>query len=91
MVSLDQNYPNPFNPETLIRYRLPAASRVVMTVFNLRGERVKILVNQFQTAGEHMVPWDGTDQRGAPVSSGIYVYRLSVDDRIYHRKMMCIR
>lgn len=91
MVSLDQNYPNPFNPATMIRYRLPAASRVVMTVFNLRGERVKILVNQVQTAGEHIVPWDGTDQRGTPVSSGIYVYRLSVDDRIYHRKMMCIR
>jgi C1A family cysteine protease len=88
---LDQNYPNPFNPETMIRYRLSGASQVLLTVYNLRGETVKILVNASQTAGEYTVQWDGTDDGGIPVSSGIYLYRMVMGDKVFHRKMMCIR
>lgn len=73
---LSQNFPNPFNPSTHIRYELPTASQVKLTVFNLLGQQVKSVVNQRQEAGSHSALWDGRDDAGQPVASGVYLYRL---------------
>ena len=78
--SLSQNYPNPFNPTTTIEYSLPdkpLSAQVTLKVFNLGGQLVRTLVNTSQTTGAYSIEWDGTDLDGKPVSSGLYIYRLS--------------
>jgi len=76
MYALLQNYPNPFNPSTTIRFAIPSAGRVQMTVYNIIGQRVKTLVDEDRAAGEYVVEWNGNDENGRPVASGIYFYRL---------------
>ncbi|NQT24000.1 T9SS type A sorting domain-containing protein [candidate division KSB1 bacterium] len=75
-VVLDQNYPNPFNGETFIRYGLPKDSNVRLYVYNMFGQRVKILVDGNQSGGYHTVRWNGIDENGNRVASGIYLIRL---------------
>lgn len=74
---LHRNFPNPFNPVTTIKYDLPADSRVTLKIYNILGQEVRTLVNEYQAAGYKALQWDGRNQRGEPVSSGIYIYRLS--------------
>ena len=78
--SLKQNYPNPFNPETTIRFQLPEASHVVLKIFNLVGQEVKAVVDEQYQAGEHSVQWDGKDDKGNVVSSGMYFYQIKAND-----------
>ena len=73
---LSQNYPNPFNPTTTIRYYLPKAQKVTLEIFNLLGQHLKVLVDGDEAAGEHSLTWDGTDEKGVALPSGIYFYRL---------------
>jgi hypothetical protein len=73
---LDANYPNPFNPTTTISYRLPEGAAVRLDVFNAAGQRVRQLVAGHQPAGNHRVEWDGRDDTGASVASGLYLYRI---------------
>lgn len=73
---LGQNYPNPFNPTTIIRYQLSVTSVVELTIYNPLGQKIKTLVSQVQPAGEHQIPWNGTNDLGRPVVSGVYFYRL---------------
>ncbi|MBX2819400.1 MAG: T9SS type A sorting domain-containing protein [Rhodothermaceae bacterium] len=75
---LDQNYPNPFNPETTIKYELSASQQVELSVFDATGRRVQVLENGFKNAGTHEVTWNGKDQSGQAVASGMYIYRLHV-------------
>jgi hypothetical protein len=75
---LVQNYPNPFSSITTIPYQLDKASNVKLSVFNLLGEKVSILVNEQRTAGYHEVNWDGSNYNGKPMSSGIYFFRLEI-------------
>ncbi len=90
--SLSSNYPNPFNPETAISYQLPANSRVNLTVYNLNGQMVRRLVNENQSAGSYTVKWDGRDDHGVPVSSGVYFYRLTTGSGfVATRKMVLLR
>ena len=84
--SLEQNYPNPFNPITTISYMLGKPSAVKISVFDLCGHEVVILVNGMRPAGTHMVRFDGTD-----LTSGVYFYRLQATDQIITRKMMFIK
>ncbi len=70
------NYPNPFNPETEIAYNLPEDSRVKLTIYNIQGQKVKQLVDEYQNAGSRGVIWDGRDKTGVKVASGIYFYRI---------------
>ena len=90
--ALHQNYPNPFNPETRIRYALPASGRVVLTVFNPAGEKVRTLVDQFRPAGSYEILWDGKDDLRRPVASGVYVYALQVGGvEMQTREMVLLR
>jgi hypothetical protein len=74
---LSQNFPNPFNPVTTIRYGLPKAERVTLKVYNLLGEEVALIMNdELRTAGYHAAIWDGRDQNGRAVTSGVYIYRM---------------
>jgi len=86
--ALEQNYPNPFNPTTEIRYDLPGSSRVTLKVYNLMGQEIKTLVDGVQAAGRHVAVWDGTDNLGRQVASGIYLYRLETHGFSAMRKMV---
>ena len=88
---LAQNYPNPFNPGTTIRYALPYQAEVRLEIYNALGQLVKVLVNKSQTAGIKTVNWNGTNQFGEPVSSGVYLYRLKAGNHIQTRKMMLLK
>jgi hypothetical protein len=88
---LDQNYPNPFNPTTYIQYSLPTKTKVEMNIYNLLGANLRTLVNTEQPAGNYLVLWDGIDDMGRRVGSGIYFYKLKVGNQILMRKMTLIR
>ena len=85
------NYPNPFNPETVIRYQLSVVSEVELAVYDLLGRKIVNLVGARQAAGEYRVQWDGRDQAGRSVVSGVYIYRLSVGGTAQSRKMILMR
>ncbi|MBI2429564.1 MAG: right-handed parallel beta-helix repeat-containing protein [Ignavibacteriales bacterium] len=73
---LDQNYPNPFNPTTTIRYQVPSVSRVMINIYNMLGQKVHTLVNDMQAPGYYMLQWNGTDDHGRSLASGVYIYRI---------------
>ncbi len=77
--ALFQNHPNPFNPETQIRFQLPGESHVKLTLYNISGQLVRMLVNQKMSAGEWTETWDGRNDQGHQVPSGIYFYRLEAE------------
>jgi hypothetical protein len=77
--SLSQNYPNPFNPSTLIEFSLPVNSDVRLTIYNLLGQAVTELINEEISSGSYSVVWNGEDQNGLKVSSGIYLYKIQAN------------
>ncbi|MBN1211712.1 MAG: S8 family peptidase [candidate division Zixibacteria bacterium] len=85
------NYPNPFNPQTNIEYSLAWASHVRLEIYNIIGQQVQVLVDEYKDAGTHTVIWEGKDSRGQSVSSGIYFYRLQTDDMALTRKMILLK
>jgi hypothetical protein len=88
---LSQNYPNPFNPVTNFKFSLPKASHVQIEIFNILGQKVKTLVDQDMKAGSFLVDWDGKDQRGVEVSSGIYFYRMTAEDFSSVKRMVLLK
>ena len=88
---LNQNYPNPFNPETTINYQLPADSEVELIIYNIKGQKVKTLVDELLQQGEHSIIWNGRDSNCNRVGSGIYFYKLKAGDFQKVRKMMLIK
>jgi hypothetical protein len=88
---LSQNYPNPFNPTTTISYQIPVAGQVKIDIFNLLGQQVTSLVNEWKETGTYSVEWKGIDSQGKSVSSGIYFYRFSVNDFTATKKMMLVK
>jgi hypothetical protein len=88
---LFQNHPNPFNPETEIRFQLPEATHVVVTIFSLSGQEIRTLVNAPYEAGYHTVRWDGRDNHGSPLASGVYLYRLDAGGFSQVKKMSLLR
>lgn len=88
---LHQNYPNPFNPETRIAFDLPESGRVELALYNVLGRRITTLANGIFTAGLHEVTWDGRDEKGASVSSGVYLYRLETPLGSISRKMILLK
>ncbi len=89
--SLSQNYPNPFNPTTEISFALPSRTKVSLIVYNMLGQQVRTLVNDDMPAGAHSVSWDGTDNSGTSVASGIYLYRLSAEGKARTKKMELLK
>jgi cytochrome c peroxidase len=88
---LGQNYPNPFNPETEVSYSLPAGCRVELSVYNILGQRIRILVNEYQSAGHRTAVWDGTDDNRNDVASGVYFYQIRAGELTDSRKMILMR
>jgi hypothetical protein len=88
---LKQNYPNPFNPETNIEYALPKESDVSLTVYNLLGQTVRTLISEKVAAGAHTAHWDGRNENGENVPSGIYFYKLYTPEFSQTNKMVLLR
>jgi len=88
--SLASNYPNPFNPATTIRYALPQAADVRLTVYNVVGQAVRTLVAEHQSAGRYLVAWDATNDNGHSLSAGIYFYRLQAGGEFHAVKKMLL-
>ena len=103
--TLEQNYPNPFNPSTIISYSLPSVtlsgalptgrqvegSRVILKIYDILGKEVKTLVNQEQSSGVYQVTWNGDDQLGNKVSTGVYFYKIDAGEFIQTKKMLLIK
>jgi hypothetical protein len=89
--AIHQNFPNPFNPETTIAYDLASGAAVKLTVFDVRGKRVRDLISATQPAGRYRVDWDGRDSRGQRVASGVYFYRFEAGSYTQTRKMVQLK
>ncbi|KAB2881295.1 T9SS type A sorting domain-containing protein, partial [bacterium] len=89
--ALKQNYPNPFNPSTTISYDVPEDTKLNLTIYNLLGQKVRTLVSGSQIAGSYKTLWNGTNDRGQTVASGIYFYRLETQSFIKTQKMLLIK
>lgn len=89
--ALYPNYPNPFNPSTTIRFALVKDSRISLDVYNLKGQRVKRLFNGLYPKGTHSLIWDGTDENGSGVSSGVYFVRMNDGTKTRIQKMMLMK
>lgn len=87
---LQQNFPNPFNPATTINYQLVTSSEVELTIYNLLGQQIQKLVNTQQPAGAHQVQWDGRDESGKSLTSGIYFYKLEAGNNFTETKKMVL-
>ena len=89
--ALRGNYPNPFNPRTRIVYSLPARAQVTLTVYNVLGVKLRALVQGTQAAGEHHVFWDGRNDAGQAMPSGVYIYTLEAEGFRATRRMLLVR
>ncbi len=89
--ALHSNYPNPFNPTTTIRYDQKESGKVSLRIYNTLGQEVRTLVNRYETPGYKSVAWDGKDNTGRMVSSGIYIYRIETGSFVKSRKMMMLK
>jgi len=88
---LENNYPNPFNPETSINYYVPQKSEVTIAIFNSLGQKVRTLVNETRPAGNHLVKWNGLNDAGQMVSSGVYIYKLQTNATVITKKMTLLK
>lgn len=88
---LSQNYPNPFNPTTEIRFALPRAEKVSLTIYNALGQQVKALVSEYRQPGHHTVTWDAANDAGQKVGSGMYFYVLKAGEFRAVKKMILLK
>ena len=89
--ALHQNYPNPFNPVTTIRYDVPDNGLVRIIIYDLTGRKIKTLVDGISTPGRYSITWNGTDDFGKLVSSGMYFYRMKSTDFQSVKKLMLLK
>ncbi|HEX7071380.1 MAG TPA: T9SS type A sorting domain-containing protein, partial [Rhodothermales bacterium] len=88
---LGSNYPNPFNPTTTFSYSLPETGKVTIQIFDITGRRVRVLVNEEKEAGIYKVQWDGRNDAGAQVASGMYLYQIRSGSFVDAKKMMLVK
>ncbi len=88
---LHGNYPNPFNPTTQISFSLPTAEAIELLIYNVKGQKVKTLYSGFSEEGDHSLIWEGKDEEGKSVSSGIYFYKLKTSTKELTRKMLMMK
>jgi hypothetical protein len=91
LFALAQNFPNPFNSGTKILFSLPAAGHVKLTIYNLVGQQMAALIDGSREAGSYTAAWDGIDDRGRQLASGVYFYRLHTDQWTRTRKLVLLR
>jgi len=84
--SLKQNYPNPFNPSTMVEYSIPAESKVILDIFNVQGELVEILVDNYQSEGVYKINWNPTN-----LTSGLYILRMRAGNFFSSRKLVLMK
>lgn len=89
--TLEQNYPNPFNPETNIDFALPTETNVSLIVYNLLGQEVQTLIDGKVGAGQHTAHWNGKNQNGVTVPSGVYFYKMTTPEFTQTNKMVLVR
>jgi len=89
--ALSQNYPNPFNPVTQFSISLPSETYVSFVIYNVAGQKVRTLMDEVLPAGSQTIIWDGTNDRGLPLSGGIYFYRVVAGKNVVTRKMMLLK
>ncbi len=88
---LSQNYPNPFNPVTTIRFQLPKRERVVLTIYNMLGQKIATLIDGQKDPGYYTVEWDGKDSSGIEAATGLYIYRLQSQERSITKRMIKLK
>ena len=88
---LYQNFPNPFNSSTTIQFDLPKAGAVKIEVFNILGQRVKTLINDYKSPGHHLVVWNGENESGDAIASGIYLYRIETTNNSDVKKLLLLK
>lgn len=88
---LADNYPNPFNPETTIEYEIPISGSIRLEIYNMLGQKIKTLIDQNQMAGVHRAIWNGKNEFGEAVASGIYLYRIQSNNFTATKRMLLIR
>ncbi len=88
---LAQNYPNPFNAATTIVYSLPVSTHTIVSIYNILGQEVVRLFDEWQLLGEHELEWRGLNSNGKPVSTGVYFYRIAAGDYTATRKMLLLK
>jgi len=88
---LNRNYPNPFNPTTRIEYSVKETAPVSLEIFNVKGQKVRTLVNEVMTAGNHSVVWNGKDEAGKDAGSGVYFYRMTTPRYTATQKMILMK
>jgi hypothetical protein len=88
---LSQNYPNPFNPSTTVAFTLKSRGFVDLSIYNVLGQKVKTLVSGELDAGQHEAVWDGTDESGDEVSSGMYFYKIDAGEFVKTKKMLMLK
>jgi cysteinyl-tRNA synthetase len=89
--TLSQNYPNPFNRSTMIEFTLPSSGYVTLDIFNTACQKVRVLLSGFMTTGTHSVIWDGTHDSGITVSSGVYLFRVVMDNQALTGRMVLVK
>ena len=89
--ALHENYPNPFNPSTTLRFDLPYAGDVSLTIYNMLGQKVKLFDMRGIQAGKHTLRWNATNDYGDPVGAGVYLYQLHTKDFVKTRKMVLLK
>ena len=88
---LFQNYPNPFNPETTISFSIQNNSNIELSIFNIKGQKIKTLINEQMQKGEHSIIWSGFDENNKPVSSGIYLYKIKSENQELVKRMLLLK
>jgi hypothetical protein len=89
--ALHQSYPNPFNNQTVIKYDLVKPCQVTLTIYNILGQKVNTLVNQRQEVGPKIISWDGKDEKGKDLATGIYFYQLKAGDLTQTKRMVLLK
>lgn len=90
-LALENNRPNPFNSNTVIHYQLPETGQIELAIYNLAGQQVAQLVRDLRPAGRHAVRWDGRNDQGQALASGVYLYRLRAGDSVQVRKLLLLK
>ncbi len=88
---LYQNFPNPFNPSTKIQFELPISTNVQLKIYDILGREVRTIINEFQQRGKKIYQWDGKDNNGSVVSSGVYFYKLQTSEFLQTKKLMLLK